>query len=318
MQKENELLLHVKRNFDIKDLYILSKKDVGEVYLVKQESKKYILKIQRDLVNYERETRTLKLLNNKHFAAPVMLECGIIEAGSKAGYFIQEFWSGNTLLTLFPGYDFTKKEEIMYEVGLLLGKMNTLFTEMELHKSYLWKYAYDDVENFLDYQWLNVYEKRIDNWLEIINYRKYEDREFFRQSARIIKNAMRIVRNNYFMGLLHRDFGFRNIMIENDHVKGVIDFEYSIPGDIVFDLSKLIFNDLDFKKNKQLRNVFFAGWEKSAGQNVNWESLWLYLAIQGLGAVQWVDRQEDAEVRLENNDYRENGIFILKEACGRL
>lgn len=111
-----------------------------------------------------------------------------------------------------------------------------------------------------------------------------------------MKAAFPITKNRGKMGLLHRDFGFRIIMSENDHVKGVIDFE----------------------KDISRRSAFFAGWEKTSGQHVDWNRLWLYLAIQGLGAVQWVNRQEALQGRMENADYREKGIWILREACERL
>lgn len=60
----------------------------------------------------------------------------------------------------------------------------------------------------------------------------------------------------------------------------------------MFDLSKLIFNDIDFVSDKILRETFLKGWSDYTGQEIEWQRLWLYLAIQGLGAIQWVDKQK--------------------------
>lgn len=64
-----------------------------------------------------------------------------------------------------------------------------------------------------------------------------------------------------------------------------------------------------FKKDKDLRMRFFKGWKNS----INMKRLWLYLAIQGLGAIQWVDKQENEEVRKKNYNYRDIGTAILLE-----
>lgn len=318
MKKENEILNLLKYKYEFDEARRLSKKDLGEVYLVQGRNQKYIVKIHKNMVNYKRETEALRLLNKKFSKAPIMIDCGINGKQCREGYFIQEFWSGSTLLSVYDDYDTEKKLRLLQEAGELLGSMNTLFTEKELEESCLWKYAYEGVRDFSNYRWINLYKENIEQWLEVIHNRECGKIKFFIESAEIIRTALNAVDSNGTMGLLHRDFGFRNIMIEKNHVKGIIDFEYATLGDIVFDLSKLIFNDLDFIKDISLRNAFFAGWEKTVGQSVDWNRLWLYLAIQGLGAVQWVDRQKDTKVRVENARYREKGIFILKEACEKL
>lgn len=308
--------MQLKRKYGFEVIRRFSKKDLGEVYLAEKQNKKIVVKIQKDLVNYKRETEALRLLNGKAFQAPVMLECGIIDG--QTGYFIEEFFSGKTLLSVYQDYDPDKRLALLREAGELLGGMNTLFTEKELEESGLWKYAYSGALDFKDYRWIHLYQDNISQWLEVIARREGKEGAFFTECAAAVEAAFERNGGRGKMGLLHRDFGFRNIMIEKDHVRGVIDFEYAVPGDIVFDLSKLIFNDLDFERDLILRDAFFAGWEEACGQTVDWNRLWLYLAVQGLGAVQWVDRQEDARVRMENADYREKGILILREACERL
>ena len=56
---------------------------------------------------------------------------------------------------------------------------------------------------------------------------------------------------------------------------------------------------------------------KNANEKVDWEKLWIFLAIQGLGAVQWVDRQKGKNYK-ENLDYKIKGIQIFKKAMERV
>lgn len=318
MKKENEVLDMLLKQYKFSQFKQLSKKDLGEVYRVQKNNDYMILKIQRNLTNYKREIGALKLLNNKQFQVPSMLDYGIITGENPVGYFIQEFWNGDTMDKEYPHYSTEKKKELLFKAGFLLGKMNTLFTEKELQESGLWKHAYKGIKEYKNYRWINLYRGQIQQWLKSIRFDGQESAHFFKESGHIIEAAFQGIDSNGTIGLLHRDFGFRNIMVENSHITGIIDFEYAVPGDIEFDLSKLFFSDLDFSTEENLRDIFFEGWEKSTGLRINWNRLWLYLAIQGMGAVQWVDRQADARVRLENKDYREKGVRILHEACLKL
>lgn len=318
MKSENVTLNTILKKYGLSDPYQLSRKDMGEVYIVHKNNDKLILKIQRDMSSYEREVGALKLLNSKMFQVPILLECGKVAEQNFVGYFLEEFWNGDVLNREYANCSMEKKKELLYESGVILGEMNTLFTNQELKHCGLWKYAYEGIDDYESYRWINLYMSRLANWLEIIKSDGDEMTSFFRESSNIMKVACEKIECDGKRGLIHRDFGFRNIMVENNHVKGIIDFEYAVPGDIEFDLSKLIFNDLDFWEEGTLRDTFFDGWEKSTGVKIEWNRLWLYLAIQGMGAVQWVDRQIDPQVRLENKNYREKGAHIMSEACTQL
>lgn len=54
------------------------------------------------------------------------------------------------------------------------------------------------------------------------------------------------------------------------------------------------------------------------GVDTSLDRLWIYLAMEGLAAVQWVDKQKSESVRLQNLDYRNKGKKMLLEACAVL
>lgn len=93
-------------------------------------------------------------------------------------------------------------------------------------------------------------------------------------------------------------------------ISGLIDFEHVVIGDPIYDLSKIIFNDLDFNTDSELRSEFFTGWQSVTDLDIPEQHLYLYLAIQGVGAIQWVDKQP-LEHQAMHESFRNKGIRIL-------
>lgn len=296
---------------------LLSKKDLTEVYKVVYKNNVAILKIFEEEFSYYREVTSLRLLGNKKVRCPGIY--AVVSPQEKSlgvpFYFIEEFLPGNILLEEFSHYDDEQKCCIIYDCGCLLGRLNTQVSKCELEKSDLWKYAYEGVGNYKQYKWSELYIKQIPNWLE--NIRKENDLDYSK-IADCILDLLKKLDNTENLGLIHRDYGFRNILVVDGKVSSVIDFEYAVIGDIFFDLSKLIFNNLNFEHDKNLINVFFDGWTSITKIDFSMDELWLYLAVQGLGAIQWVDRQKDEQVCKRNRDYRDNGKKILIEAFEKI
>ena len=162
-----------------------------------------------------------------------------------------------------------------------------------------------------------MYEKSIPEWNGIIrgsNALSTSLKAEIELKANLILNKLSLISVNETTQFIHRDYGFRNILVDDNKVTGIIDFEHAILGDITFDLSKLIFNDINFESEEWLREAFFKGWANYTGRDIDWEKLWIYLAIQGLGAIQWVERQRDYHVRRDNRNYMKKGIQILDKA----
>lgn len=318
MSNENELLIDLLKQFGFNKYQQLSKNETGEVYLVHRNEDRYILKLQKDIDKFEREVRALKILNSKKVQVPILTNSGVVSGKCSSGYFIQSLLEGETLSKMYSTFDKNEKLQLLYDAGKLVGNINTICTEYELRESGIWKFSYDGIKDYEKYNWFNLFKGKFNKWFEKINFVSAEEKIFIRESVEIIEKAIRYFDSGKRNGLLHRDFGFRNIIVDNGTIQGAIDFEYAAIGDIEYDLAKLIFNDIDFSMDNELRESFFAGWEDATKQKVQWNRLWLYLAIQGMGAIQWVDRQEDYIKRLDNQDYRVKGMNILYEACLKL
>ena len=308
----NTCLKLIEEKYKITALEELAQKKDSKVYKGRIGSQKIILKMQKNLINYNREKISLEILKEKDVNVPQLLYYGIIEDNEPTGYLIENFLDGETMLDVYKYKDIRQKEKMVFQVGKHLGLLNISFDRNELEKSELWKYAYDNCTSYSQYSFIHFYELEMHKWIERVNTVKID-----RSSFDIIFHAISQVKEveNSF---IHRDYGFRNIMVENDEIKGVIDFEYAIPGDMYFDLSKIIFNDLDFFCDNHLRNIFFEGWSYSTGKKIDWTRLWLYLAIQGMGAIQWVNRQDNPIIIKANQTYKRKGLDILQYACKKL
>lgn len=289
----------------------ISYKDISRVYSIKYKNAFFILKLYRDLDGYNRERITLASLGKK-MEVPEIVFCGVEGERDRIGYIVETYIPGRVLKEEFYHLNSEKKLRLMFDVGRFLGKINVSMNLGQIEKSNLWRYGGNSAIEFAQYKWMDIYKKRIFEWVKKINVNS-ESMKTIKICSKKIMEAILEKDVDTDLSLLHRDYGFRNIMIENDEISGVIDFEYAIPGDKYFDLSKIIFNDLDFETDTELREAFFNGWSEVTKEEIDWDRMWLYLAIQGLGAIQWVDKQPE-KIKQINQDYKKKGMNILLRA----
>lgn len=311
-----KVLEKLQKEYRFSEFKELSCKDISKVYSVRYKKTPFVLKLHRDLDGYNREKITLASLAEKGMQVPEMVLWGIEGEREKIGYIVETYVPGKTLKEEFVHLDSRKKMQLMFEVGNILGKINTSMDLNQIEKSDLWRYGYDSAIEFPQYKWIDIYEKRILEWVERIRV-NHESMETIKACSQKIMAAILKRDINTDLSLLHRDYGFRNIMIKDGKLSGVIDFEYSVPGDKYFDLSKIIFNDLNFETDTDLREAFFNGWSEVTKEEIDWDKIWIYLAIQGLGAIQWVDKQPE-KIRRINQDYKKKGMSILLRACEKI
>ncbi|MDF2943587.1 MAG: hypothetical protein K0S01_2445 [Herbinix sp.] len=307
-------LNELKNRLQLTSIDIINSRMDVEVYKVYKNEQPFFLKIHNQHNNFIREVEAIKQLSKKMFQVPNLVEVGTF---SGSYFFIQEWWEGDTLLSIFSQMDFAEKKDTLFQAGQLLGKLNFCMTEDEIKSSELWKYAYEGISNYNSYSWKNIYVNQFPKWLDIIDL-KFQDNgqsikeALYKTMAKIaeLDEACRI-------GVIHRDYGLRNLMIKDGKLIGAIDFEYMIAGDPIFDLSKLIFNDISYNDDIELRNSFFLGWQSQTHMEIPQERLQLYLAVQGAGAIQWVDKQPATD-REKYKEYRNKGIDILLSATRNL
>ncbi|HER5554961.1 TPA: aminoglycoside phosphotransferase family protein [Streptococcus pyogenes] len=293
---------------DIKIIELLNKKDDTEVYKVSYNNKLSIFKIHFVKENFYRELNSLKVLSKNRLVPELITYKDNFETKGFA-YLIEEKLVGDTLLNFKQRNNIN--EEMIWECGYKLGTLNTLLSKKELHDSNIWKY-YPQVNKritFSKYDWRDHFYYQIPVWIDTIDKKSINDINFQGLSEFLLKELKK--QENDHLGFIHRDFGFRNILIENNKITGIIDYEHAMIGDIFFDTTKLIFNDLNFTQEGGLVRKFFEGWESATNVAIDKDKLWLYLTIQGIGGIQWVDKQK-LEVNKKNLDYRNKSIDIVK------
>ncbi|MBP2098943.1 aminoglycoside phosphotransferase family protein [Enterococcus rivorum] len=305
--KKNELLSKLK------NLKLLNKKDNTEVYEATLNEVPVIIKYYSTEQNFQRELNALQALEKKRVKTPQILSFYNGFWNKEVGYIIQEKLQGDTLLEIYS--DIKDKEGLLYECGEALGKINKILTLNELDISNIWKYSdFETDENFKQYDWKKHFMHQIPVWIEKVD-KKYKSEINYVKLEEILLQGLKEVDSSIeSIGLMHRDYGFRNILYKNINITGIIDFEHAMIGDIFFDTTKLIFNNLDFVKDCSLQKSFFDGWSKETRVYVDDKKMWLYLAIQGLGAIQWVDGQKLIANRYRHLDYRKKGEGIVSEA----
>ncbi len=303
----------IKQFLRTKYIKCLNEDSGGSVYKYFRNGTPYLFKIYNEYFNYMREVTTKQILIRKGFPTPAIIDFGKYNDNY---FIIQDWWHGTMLLELYNSLSNCIKKSIMNEVGEVLGRLNTSVQECELEKTNLWKYIDGNIIKYQNYSWKNIYLFQIPKWINKINFRATDPKAKILDSLNIVKTKLENLDDNLPIAILHRDYGFRNIMIKNNHVLGVIDFEYATIGDPVFDLSKLLFNDLNYERDIELSNIFINSW-KSKVKKFDINRLKLYMAIQGGGAIQWVDKQSP-KIQNLNQNYREKGMKILLKMAKEL
>lgn len=305
-------LNYILKKYHLELVVKLANKNDSVVYQVNFRQGVAILKLQRDYLKHRREVTALNWMYRKGFPVPLVYVDGIC---GDIGYLIEEFLQGSSLLDLYVYLDEKEKKRLLYQAGTLLGRIHRTMNANELENSCWWSEEQEISKSFPDIYWFDFCRKQLNNWYDDLSECKCAGKIL---NQRVLESLLCVIdslEGHADMALLHRDYGFRNIMVDNKKINGVIDFEYAVPGDMYFDLAKLIFNDLNFERDIKLREVFLCGWSRMTEKEINWEHLWLYLAYQGLGAIQWVEKQKDPRIREQNQQYKQKGEAIFLRAC---
>ncbi|RXK18934.1 aminoglycoside phosphotransferase family protein [Macrococcus sp. DPC7161] len=298
-------------NIEVKDLKLLQKKDYTEVFQGRLNNKEIILKTFKKHNNYYREVNSLKSLQSKFHFVPRLMENN---NSQESMYFIEEKIDGKNLLDNFQKLNQNEKEDVVKKSAQVLGMLNTCLNENELKETNLWKFYDMNINEYKEYDWKKYYLKQIQIWISNID-KDNIDIDLYKLYEEIENKLKKADSLSEHIGFIHRDYGFRNILVNNDNeITGVIDFEHAMIGDILFDITKIIFNDLDFMEDQYLANLFIKEWSNQLNIVLDERKMWLYLMIQGLGVVQWVDSQKIPSNKVLNAEFREKGIKIIKES----
>ena len=192
----------------------ISYKDISRVYSIKYKNAFFILKLYRDLDGYNRERITLASLGKK-MEVPEIVFCGVEGERDRIGYIVETYIPGRVLKEEFYHLNSEKKLRLMFDVGRFLGKINVSMNLGQIEKSNLWRYGGNSAIEFAQYKWMDIYKKRIFEWVKKINVNS-ESMKTIKICSKKIMEAILEKDVDTDLSLLHRDYGFRNIMIENE------------------------------------------------------------------------------------------------------
>lgn len=301
----------LQEDLGVKAAKLINEKRGTQVYQGALKGEEVIVKIHAEEKYFWRELLSLRAMSEKNFIIPKLISYGTEFKRDGFGYLVWKKIQGENLLSAYNKFEEKEKEQILYQCGQFLGELNRILSFDEIKVSQLWQYTSLENENikFDSNGWKNYFINQIPKWITNINQLEDPEIDFSKIEYLILENLKIIETKKEELGLVHRDYGFRNILIRDKSIVGIIDFEHAIIGDILFDVAKLLFNSLRCDE-VELSQKFLRGWEERANLRVKREKLFLFLAIQSLGAMQWVDSQK-FEIRKENIEYRKKAKKTL-------
>ena len=209
--------------------------EVNEVYGVTTEDKQdVIVRISRQgKNNFEAEEKVIRLARMAGVPAPKVLLIEQASSGSENLTFcVEEKIEGEPLLSLMDSMDKDTLKSIASEAGEVLSKIHEIVVD---------KYGPQDGSRFFE-TWgdyiFNIEKRR----LEITASAKLMGIE-----SGLINNAFRLLWENKEMfqvdeaHLLHGDFGPKHLLIVDNHITGILDFEGAKGGDPIRDMAWLNF-----------------------------------------------------------------------------
>ncbi|WP_024343762.1 aminoglycoside phosphotransferase family protein [Streptococcus equinus] len=299
---------------NFKQKHLISKNFQTEVYEVIYHDVIAILKIHKDKQKYQIETRVLEILQNKAVFIPTLFDTKEDFSNSGCGFILESKLEGDNLLEKYNKLTPEEKSSIVCKTAIMLGDFNKILNKVEIDRNLEYFFKKDMLE-FGKVPWKEFLKDKIKKWTSMLcSSEDCLDYELVQEFLIEILNKIKISSNEF--GLIHRDYGFRNILISSENeIAGIIDFEHSMIGDILFDTTKIIFNNLNFKRDKKLVQLFLNSWQSVTSVKIDEKKLYLYLAVQGLGVLQWCSLQKNPIAHL---DYLNKGREILEFSLDRL
>jgi len=259
----------------------------SEVYLlILNQNQKFILKIPYNQSKYKREIKILKLLEGK-LPVPKIIN----------HYFDMEDKRGVILLSYIDGVPINKEidDKLAFEMGNLLAKVHSI------------KMPYFNL-NDKEEDWDTSIKTKFDNW--ILECRGNIEDDFLDKCKSKFNQMSKKLPKADGPCLVHFDYRPGNILIKDNKIVGLIDFESSRGGAADIDFTKMKLYVFDRFKNS--KKSFVKGYESIRKMPNIDIALPFYLFFNGVGGLAWCVRRNeiDKEFFIENyNQVKE----ILRE-----
>lgn len=240
------------------------------VYEFYRENIPYIIKIYYKSNRVLREVEGLNVAEKLQIPCPKIIQYGNLNSGFE--YIIMSKCHGETMDKKELSIE---KKILLYEkIGEYLGKIH----------------SYDKcaMDNF-KLKFINNVKKYIED-IRKVNLKSMDLRVLERSYDYFIKNIEAVDFSDVSIGYCHNDFDERNIMVEEENVSAIIDFEISGKGNLELDLMSLYWKVLH--KHKELEESFLRGYERHMILSDNFHKRkQLYYVAEALGNCTWAYEQ---------------------------
>jgi len=256
------------------------------VYLLTLDSdEKVVLKIPYNKSKLLREKGVLDKLK-RHFPVPEIIG----------------FWQGDDetvgalLLSYIPGEPIVGaiSESLAYDIGTLLGS---------LHKVPMDNYCLSSTPSN---DWKIALTNRFKEWVEECSF--YYDGDFIKQCEATFDRLLENLTSHYGPSLLHFDFRPGNILVENNRITGLIDFESSRGGAPGLDFTKI--KTYLWDVYPETKEPFIEGYTSVSPLPDLKASLPLYEFFFGFGGLAWCIRRNKMDDPFYNENYRQVTQFF--------
>lgn len=261
------------------------------VYEFEKNNIKYVVKFSISKDKWENEIKTHKILE-KLFFVPVTIDVGSLDGDN---YQVMYKKKGLNLSSVWDKMESIKKNEISEKLGVALALIHNV-------ESYKYFGGWEEELSNPD-----IISDRIARDENIIN--NVKSFEKFKDNQYIIKgiDELPTLRNklkHIDAVIAHKDFSFRNIIIDKNDISGIIDFEHSVPDDPGIDLCTIMQTSM-FEDEKNMEH-FKYGYNSIRNFPVNFvNNISYYQIITGLYIC--------SKYKYRNKEDLERGISLIKK-----
>jgi Ser/Thr protein kinase RdoA (MazF antagonist) len=281
----------------------------NEVYFInlKNPSKKIVIKFIKSKINennIKKEYNLLKLFQEKNIDLnfPEIIYYDFSKKLISESFIVMDRIEGKTLNEIYD--DLPNKKEIYFQLGKIIGAINSITYDY-------YGYLNEDLtlkENYKYLDWKDEQIKKINKYLDAIKNEEYITSEFNEKNKKILNLSKKILDDELSPCLCHGDLSFSNVIINDNKINALIDYEFTYSGAPIYDLFKSIKN---FKKLYNYRENLIEGYCKFKKVPKNWENLmWIYHWMERLNWLYDLDNMYWDELNIEETKKRKELILV--------
>lgn len=203
----------------------------------------------------ENEINSYNLIKQQNIASPK-----IINTDETKRKITMSKCKGDCLLSKIGSFDYEKLKKILYDIGILLAK---------IHKS-------NKTNNFVNYHSKEYYEN-VKKEVSLLKISANKTNEFFANLYTISNDI-----DEQDIVFTHGDFHFGNIMLDDNKITGIIDWEESCHHSRYVDISTIAANIFDFVNKKYQMNIldaFISGYSTESKIDICHKKIGLFMEL---------------------------------------